>query len=157
LPVVVVPTLVFILAAGTAFATGSSWGAMGILFPLIIPLTWAVMVASGQSGPEDMHLLYSSIASVLAGSVWGDHCSPISDTTILSSMASGCDHIEHVRTQLPYALVVGAVAIATGSLPVAFGLPWYIGLPAGLALLYIILRTVGKPARTMASAKLQPE
>ena len=80
---------------------------MGILVPLVIPLTWAVMKANGYSGPDDMHILYSAIASVLAGSVWGDHCSPISDTTILSSMASGCDHIEHVRTQLPYALLVG--------------------------------------------------
>ena len=92
-------------------ATGSSWGSMGILVPLVIPLTWAVMKANGMATPDDMHIMYSSIASVLAGSVWGDHCSPISDTTILSSMASGCDHIEHVRTQLPYA-VLGALMAA---------------------------------------------
>ena len=115
LPVQLLPFLVFVLAAFTAFATGSSWGSMGILMPLVVPLTWAVMQANGYTGPEHMHILYSSIASVLAGSVWGDHCSPISDTTILSSMASGCDHIEHVRTQLPYALLVGIVALAAGS------------------------------------------
>jgi Na+/H+ antiporter NhaC len=144
LPVQLLPALIFILAAFTAFATGSSWGSMGILVPLVIPLTWAVMKASGHAGPADMHLLYSSIASVLAGSVWGDHCSPISDTTILSSMASGCDHIEHVRTQLPYALLVGAVALGAGSLPVAFGMPWWLGLVMGAALLFLVLRLAGQ-------------
>ena len=148
LPVQVLPFLVFIIAALTAFATGSSWGSMGILTPLIIPLTWAVMQANGYTGPEHMHILYSSIASVLAGSVWGDHCSPISDTTILSSMASGCDHIQHVRTQLPYALLVGTVALGAGSLPVAFGLPWWLGLLAGAALLFVILRLFGRTADT---------
>jgi Na+/H+ antiporter NhaC len=146
LPVEFLPALVFILAAGTAFATGSSWGAMGILVPLIIPLTWAVMKANGMAGPEDMHLLYSSIAAVLGGSVWGDHCSPISDTTILSSMASGCDHIEHVRTQMPYALLVGFVAIGTGSIPVAYGMPWWIGLVVGAGLLYLVLHLRGESA-----------
>jgi Na+/H+ antiporter NhaC len=91
-----------------------------------------------------MHIFYSAIAAVLAGSVWGDHCSPISDTTILSSLASGCDHIEHVRTQLPYALVVGLVAILAGSLPVALGLPWWLGMLAGLALLWLLLRNLGR-------------
>ncbi len=149
LPVQLVPFIVFVLAAFTAFATGSSWGSMGILVPLVIPLTWAVMKANGYSGPDDMHILYSSIASVLAGSVWGDHCSPISDTTILSSMASGCDHMEHVRTQMPYALLVGVVSIGIGSIPVAFGLPWWLGLLLGAALLYTILLVVGKaPAHT---------
>ena len=146
LPVQLLPFIVFILAAFTAFATGSSWGSMGILVPLVIPLTWAVMKVNGYSGPDDMHILYSSIASVLAGSVWGDHCSPISDTTILSSMASGCDHIEHVRTQMPYALLVGVVSIGIGSIPVAFGMPWWLGLLLGAVLLYTILRVVGKTA-----------
>lgn len=145
LPVGLLPAVVFVLAAGTAFATGSSWGSMGILIPLVIPLTWAIMKVSGHAGPEDMHLLYSSIACVLAGSVWGDHCSPISDTTILSSMASGCDHIEHVRTQLPYATLVGAVALGAGTVPVAFGLPWWLGIAAGIALLLLALRIMGKP------------
>lgn len=151
LPVQMVPFLVFVIAAFTAFATGSSWGSMGILTPLVIPLTWAVMQANGYAGPEHMHILYSSIASVLAGSIWGDHCSPISDTTILSSMASGCDHIEHVRTQLPYALVVGIVALAAGSVPVAFGLPWWLGLLAGSAVLFAILRIFGRTADSVGT------
>lgn len=144
LPVQLVPFIVFVLAAFTAFATGSSWGSMGILVPLVIPLTWAVMKASGHAGLEDMHILYSSIAGVLAGSVWGDHCSPISDTTILSSMATGCNHMEHVRTQIPYALLVGGVAIGVGTIPVAYGLPWWLGLLIGAGLLYLILRLAGK-------------
>ena len=151
LPSFVLPALVFILAAATAFATGSSWGAMGILFPLAMPLTWAVMVAQGQSGPEHMHILYSAISAILAGAVWGDHCSPISDTTILSSLASGCDHIEHVRTQLPYATTVGAVAILFGSIMTALGSPWWLGMSLGLIVLWLILRFYGKPSQLETS------
>jgi len=144
LPPFVVPALVFVLAAGTAFATGSSWGAMAILIPLVIPLTWAVLGAQGMADQDHMHILYSSISAVLAGSVWGDHCSPISDTTILSSLASGCDHIEHVRTQMPYAMLVGMVALLTGTLPVAMGIPWWLGLGAGIAILWVLLRFIGR-------------
>jgi Na+/H+ antiporter NhaC len=144
LPPYLLPLLIFLLAAATAFATGSSWGAMGILVPLVIPLTWAVLEARDMATPEHMHILYSAISAVLAGSVWGDHCSPISDTTILSSLASGCDHIEHVRTQLPYAVVVGLTAILTGTLPVAMGLPWWLGMLAGVAVLGILLKFLGR-------------
>jgi Na+/H+ antiporter NhaC len=153
LPVFILPALIFVLAAATAFATGSSWGAMGILFPLAMPLTWAVMAAQGQTSPEDMHILYSSIAAILAGAVWGDHCSPISDTTILSSLASGCDHIEHVRTQLPYAMTVGIVAIVFGSIMTALGSPWWLGLTLGIAVLWLILRFYGKPSGIPISEK----
>lgn len=141
-----VPTIVFILASATAFATGSSWGAMGILMPLVIPLTWAVMLANGQVAAHDYHILYSSISAVLAGSVWGDHCSPISDTTILSSMASGCNHIDHVRTQLPYAMLVGVVAVLFGTLPVGFGIPWWVAMGTGIIVLTLFLRFYGKIA-----------
>jgi Na+/H+ antiporter NhaC len=144
LPVFILPAMVFVLAAATAFATGSSWGAMGILFPLAMPLTWAVMVSQGQAGPEHMHILYSAISAILAGAVWGDHCSPISDTTILSSLASGCDHIEHVRTQLPYALTVGGAAVLFGSIMTALGSPWWLGMSIGLIVLWLILRFYGK-------------
>ena len=144
LPTFILPALVFLLAAATAFATGSSWGAMGILFPLAMPLTWAVMVAHGQAEPEHMHILYSAVSAILAGAVWGDHCSPISDTTILSSLASGCDHMEHVRTQLPYAMTVGGVAILLGSIMTALGSPWWVGMSIGLLVLWLILRFYGK-------------
>ena len=152
LPTFLLPTIVFILAAIAAFATGSSWGAMGILFPLVMPLTWAVMVAQGQAGPEHLHILYSSISAILAGAVWGDHCSPISDTTILSSLASGCDHIEHVRTQLPYAMTVGGAAILFGSLMTAMGSPWWLGMTIGLIVLWLILRFYGKPSQEPIAA-----
>ncbi len=146
LPTVILPAMVFVLAAATAFATGSSWGAMGILFPLAMPLTWAVMVAQGHTGPEHMHILYSSVSAILAGAVWGDHCSPISDTTILSSLASGCDHIEHVRTQLPYAMTVGGVAILFGTFLTSLGSPWWLGMLLGLLVLWLIIKFYAKPS-----------
>ena len=138
------PMLVFIVAAATAFSTGSSWGAMGILLPLMVPLAWALMEASGMNGAEHLPILYATVAAVMGGAVWGDHCSPISDTTILSSMASQCDHIEHVRTQLPYALSAGVIAILAGALPAGFGVPWWICLPVGVAAVVGLVRVVGK-------------
>jgi Na+/H+ antiporter NhaC len=141
-----IPAIVFLLSAATAFATGSSWGTMGILLPLVLPLAWAVMVVNDMVAMHDYHILYSTISCVLAGAVWGDHCSPISDTTILSSMASGCDHIEHVRTQLPYAMLVGGVALLLGTVPAGFGLPWWVSMLAGAVILFAILRTGGRKA-----------
>lgn len=138
------PTMVFVLAAATAFSTGSSWGTMGILLPLMLPLTWTLMSNNGMTGAEHMPILYGSVAAVLGGAVWGDHCSPISDTTILSSMASQCDHIEHVRTQLPYALFAGAAAIVLGTLPAGFGVPWWLCLPAGALALILGVRMIGR-------------
>ena len=138
------PGIVFLLAASTAFASGSSWGVMAILMPLVIPLCWAVLLANGMATPEHMHILYSCIACVLTGAVWADHCSPISDTTVLSSLATGCDHMEHVRTQLPYAALGGAVAFAIGVVPAGYGQPWWILLPAGAGALYVVHRFLGK-------------
>jgi Na+/H+ antiporter NhaC len=103
------PVVVFIVAALMAFATGTSWGVMAILIPLLVPL--AVSLGGNLDGGAATGALLGSIASVLAGAIFGDHCSPISDTTVLSSMASGCDHVDHVRTQLPYALLVAVIAI----------------------------------------------
>jgi Na+/H+ antiporter NhaC len=123
---------------------------MGILMPLVIPLAWAVMTVNGMAGPEHMHILYSTIACNLAGAVWGDHCSPISDTTILSSMASGCDHVEHVRTQMPYAFMVGTVAVAAGSIPGGFGVPPLVSLLAGCGMLIGALYLFGRNADVAA-------
>jgi Na+/H+ antiporter NhaC len=85
------------------------------------------------------------VASVLCGAVWGDHCSPISDTTVLSSLASGCDHVEHVRTQIPYALLVGAVAVIVCLVPVGYGMPWWMGLLLSVAVLVLAHRLLGGP------------
>ena len=80
-----------------------------------------------------MPILYAAISTVLAGAVWGDHCSPISDTTVLSSLASQCDHVDHVRTQIPYALTAGVISILVGLLPVGLGVPWWGALPVSCA------------------------
>ncbi|QXD15211.1 Na+/H+ antiporter NhaC family protein [Rhodocaloribacter litoris] len=154
LPPGVVPALVFLLAAATAFATGSSWGTMGILLPLVVPLVWAILQANDMADPAHYHVLYSTVASILAGSVWGDHCSPISDTTILSSMASGCDHIDHVRTQLPYAALVGTTGLLLGELPVGFGMPWWVALLLGMGVLVAAMRFLG---RTVPAAPVTAE
>ena len=151
LPPPLVPVTVFILAAATAFTTGTSWGTLGILMPLVIPLTWAVLGTNNMATPEHMHIFYSAIACNLAGAVWGDHCSPISDTTVLSSMASGCDHIEHVRTQMPYALLVGVVAIALGTIPGGYGFPPLLSIIFGAVFLYGTLRLFGKRAGMVAT------
>ncbi len=131
------PALTFVLSAAIAFATGSSWGTMAIIEPLVIPVCHNLAVAAGHEPGASTYMVYmlATIGSVLAGSIWGDHCSPISDTTILSSMASGCDHIAHVRTQLPYAMTGGLLAIAVGSVPVAMGLPAWVSLLLGTAII----------------------
>jgi len=147
-----VPAVIFVLSAITAFTTGTSWGTLGILMPLVIPLTWAVLGDNGMADPEHMHILYSAIASNLAGAVWGDHCSPISDTTVLSSMASGCDHIEHVRTQMPYALLVGTVAVLIGTIPGGFGFPPLLSILAGLGFLLLVLLKFGRQADAAGQA-----
>lgn len=144
-PLFMIPVITFILAALVSFSTGSSWGTMAILYPLIIPACWSVGIADGYMAAEIMPILYNTVACVLAGSVLGDHCSPISDTTILSSLASSCNHIDHVRTQLPYALTVGVVATLIGTLPAAFGIPFWVTFPLALVILYGIVHFFGKP------------
>ena len=145
LPAAALPATIFVLAAFTAFSTGSSWGAMGILLPLVLPLCWAIMGLEGLVASEDYFILYASVSGVLTGAVWGDHCSPISDTTVMSSLSAGCDHIEHVRTQLPYALLAGAAALGFGTLPISFGLPWWVGMLGATAVTVVGLRILGQP------------
>lgn len=138
--------LTFALAAVISFATGTSWGTMAILMPIIIPVTHGLSLGAGHAvGTESYHLfMLSVISSVLAGSVWGDHCSPISDTTILSSMATGSDHIAHVRTQLPYALGIGILGMFVGDIPTGFGMSPWISLPIGTVLIVVIVLVFGK-------------
>ncbi len=138
------PAVVFVLAGMISLGTGTSWGTMGILMPLAVPVSWSLVSnSSGFVAPVDMHIVYSSISCVLAGAVWGDHCSPTSDTTILASMASQCNHIEHVRTQMPYALVVGITALL-GTLAAGFGLSWWIVLITTTTLLWFGLNRFGQ-------------
>ena len=141
---VVVPVLTFLLAALIGFSTGTSWGTMAILYPLILPASWLLCQEQGMSVDATMPLFYNVVASVLAGSVMGDHCSPISDTTIMSSLASRCNHLQHVRTQMPYALTVGGVAVLLGVLPTSLGLPSWVAFLVGFAVLWLVVRFVGK-------------
>ena len=139
-----IPALTFIMAALVAFSTGSSWGTMAILYPLILPASWLIGTENGLEMTQNYEIFFNVVSTVLAGSVLGDHCSPISDTTILSSLASSCNHIEHVRTQLPYALVVGAVSILIGTIPAAYGISSWILFPIGIIILYLIVIFGGK-------------
>ncbi|MDZ7686066.1 MAG: Na+/H+ antiporter NhaC family protein [Gammaproteobacteria bacterium] len=149
LPPALLPAIVFVLAALIAFATGSSWSTMGILMPLVVPLSWAMI----DGDASQMHIFYSAISCVLAGAVWGDHCSPISDTTVLSSMASGCDHIDHVRTQLPYALTVGLIGLLLGTLPTAMGLPSWLAFAISLGAPFVVHRALSRPVAQEASER----
>ena len=137
------PVLVFGTSSAIAFATGTSWGTMAILLPVVIPLTVALGGGLNFDGGHHYTILLGVISSVLAGSVFGDHCSPISDTTVLSSMASGCDHVDHVRTQLPYALLVAVVGMLVGDVLTAFGLPCWVSLATAIVMLYLFLRCFG--------------
>ncbi|MFX0547963.1 Na+/H+ antiporter NhaC family protein [Hathewaya histolytica] len=137
LPAFLLPSIVFSLSSIISFATGTSYGTMGILMPLTIPLAYALKA--------DQSYIIINISAILTGSIFGDHCSPISDTTILSSMGSGCDHMDHVKTQFPYALVVGAVSILFGYIPSGLGLPIYLTLPVSMVIIFLIIRFIGKP------------
>ncbi len=97
---------------------------MGILMPLAIPLAYSLN--------PDMSYVIVSTSAVLTGAIFGDHCSPISDTTILSSMGAGCNHIDHVNTQMPYAIFTAVITIVFGYIPAGLGLPIYIVLPVAI-------------------------
>lgn len=143
-----IPEITFFLAAIIAFSTGSSWGTMAILYPLMLPAAWYVCQMQGMSIEETMPIIYNVISVVLAGSVFGDHCSPISDTTILSSLASGCNHIDHVKTQLPYAVTVALVANLICTNLSSWGVHWFLVYLIGAAVLWGIIRLIGKPYNT---------
>ena len=138
------PAIVFILSAFIAFSTGSSWGTIGIMYPLVIPIAVGIM----HGAPDFKLFLVLSISSVLAGGVFGDHCSPISDTTIMSSMASSCDHIDHVKTQIPYSLTVALAALFLGIIPISFGLPYIIAIFLSITACAAVIILFGKRTTT---------
>ena len=137
------PTLVFLLASAVAYCTGTSWGTMSILVPLVIPLAWKML---GGTSEATLHtpIFSATVGGVLAGSIFGDHCSPLSDTTILSSRASGCDHMAHVWTQAPYALLTAVVSVVAGTIPIGFGVPIWITLPGAILLLCLAHRLLAR-------------
>lgn len=139
-PVMWVPLLVFASAAVIALCTGTSYGTMGILIPVAVPL-------AAQTG--DVSVLILSTSAVLDGAVFGDHCSPISDTTVLSSIASSCDHMDHVRTQMPYATIAMLAAVSAGYVLISvFKSSLLVSYAFGLGLLATVLFVFGrKPGR----------
>ena len=141
-PPSLLPMMVFLLAGVMSFSTGTSWGTMGVVMPLAIPV--ALELTQWELG-QDLHpVVISTIGSVLAGAVFGDHCSPISDTTIVSSFASGCDPMDHVKSQLPYALCAGGLAAVIGYLLSGFGVsPWW-SLALGLVGCWCFIRFKGQ-------------
>ncbi|MDY5964323.1 MAG: Na+/H+ antiporter NhaC family protein [Peptostreptococcus porci] len=136
IPAFLLPSIIFVLGSIISFSTGTAYGTMGILMPLAIPLAHSI-------NPE-MGYVVVSTSAVLTGAIFGDHCSPISDTTILSSMGAGCDHIEHVKTQMPYAIYVASCTILFGYIPAGFGLPVFIVLPMAIFAVGFGLRFIGK-------------
>ncbi|MBC2575753.1 Na+/H+ antiporter NhaC family protein [Peptostreptococcus canis] len=136
IPAFLLPTIIFVLGAIISFSTGTAYGTMGILMPLAIPLAHSIN--------PDMGYVVVSTSAVLTGAIFGDHCSPISDTTILSSMGAGCNHIDHVKTQLPYAAYIAACTILFGYIPAGFGLPVVVVLPVAIVLVAVGLRIIGK-------------
>ena len=141
LPAWSLPGVTFVVAAAIAFATGTSFGTMGVLLPLVIPLAFEV----------DPTVAVASAAAVLSGATWGDHCSPISDTTVLSSTGAGCDHAAHVATQLPYALAAGGISLLLCSVPAGFGLSPWLCLLAGAAACAALIWGVGRPPEARVS------
>lgn len=137
IPLFIVPALVFILGALISFATGTAYGTMSILMPLAIPLGWAVSTG-------DMNFTIVCTSGVLTGAIFGDHCSPISDTTILSSMGTSCNHINHVQTQIYYAVFVAIISIFIGYIPAALGVPWFVCIPVGIVVMFVGLKILGE-------------
>lgn len=122
------PAIIFLIAVGLAFASGTSWGTFGILIPIVVSCFQGI----------DYQLMIISISACMAGAVCGDHCSPISDTTIMSSAGAQCIHLDHVTTQLPYALTVAAVSFCS-FLVAGFTKSAVLSLIAGIVILCLVL------------------
>ncbi|MBQ9813572.1 MAG: hypothetical protein IJM54_09710 [Thermoguttaceae bacterium] len=143
-PAFLLPTLIFVLAAIVSFSTGTSYGTMAIITPLAIPFANAL-------APGDYPYLIVATSAVLTGAIFGDHSSPISDTTILSATSARCGMLEHVGTQIEYALYVALIAIVFGFLPVGFGAPIWAVLPVSIVAVLILLLVKGKKVPDVVS------
>lgn len=139
------PVITFIIAALIALATGSSFSTMAIVIPIAGPMALALTGdGSGIDPAVGQSIVFATLAAVLSGAVYGDHCSPISDTTIMSSMSSACDHIDHVRTQAPYATLCAGVAALVGYIPAGYGVSPFLTMPLGIAVLVGSLYLFGR-------------
>ena len=144
LPEFILPATIIAFASLISFAIGTSYGTMGVLMPLAVPLAFEVAKLNGLEGEALHHYMVLNISCVLTGAIFGNHCSPISDNVILSSMSAKCDHMEHVRTQIPYALFICAISLFTGYIPTALGLSVWLVLPLNFILITLLLRIIGK-------------
>jgi Na+/H+ antiporter NhaC len=140
------PPILFLVASLTSFATGTSYGTMAILMPTAIPIAFAI--DGNTYGLTTM----ISLGAVLDGAIFGDHCSPISDTTIMSSISTSCDLVQHVRTQLPYSLLVAAIALLAAYVPSSLGLPPIWGLALGVLIIIGALLALGRRSNTSSAS-----
>lgn len=138
------PAIVFVIAGMTSFSTGTSYGTMAILMPTAVPIAYAL------EGGEYGLITMITFGSILDGAIFGDHCSPISDTTIMSSISSAADHMHHVRTQLPYSLTVAVLALFCGYLPAGLGMPSFVGYGVGIALIAGLFMVLSARNRVVA-------
>ena len=146
-PLSLLPAGIFLLGALISFSTGSSWGTMSVLMPLAIPVIFSL--CEGIDAERDT-MIVAAIGAVFSGAVFGDHCSPFSDTTIVASIATEIEPLDHVRTQLPFALIAAAVALIIGFLPLGYGVSVWFGLFIGFGLLFL-LPGLRKDTRTKQS------
>jgi len=146
------PAIVFLVASATSFATGTSWGTMAIIIPTAVPIAFAL------DGHAYGLTTMITLGAVLDGAIFGDHCSPISDTTIISSIASRCDHIQHVRTQLPYSLFVATLALLCGYIPAALGLSPLLSIAAVITIMVVVFLSIPRLSRrnTLRSSQEAP-
>jgi len=126
------PAIAFVVSGAIAFAIGSSFTTMALMVPMLLPLAFT-LCGGTESAAIDHPVFAATIGAILAGAIFGDHCSPISDTTVLSSAAAGCDHLQHVATQLPYSLLTAVASVLLCYLPIGFGVPWWVCLPIAAA------------------------
>ncbi len=141
-PFAILPVIIFFLSAIISFATGTAWGTMAIVIPLAVPMAYAFVKNGG-----DPHMMTVILGTVLSGAIFGDHCSPISDTTIMSSMASGSDHLDHVKTQMPYAITISIVAGISYILAGFLSAHPLIILLIGTIIIFGIVKVLGKSVK----------
>ncbi len=146
-PMALVPCIVFVLSALIAFATGTSWGTFAIMIPIVMPIAIGLAEAKGLVGSEVLNAALISISAVLGGAVFGDHSSPISDTTILSSTGAGCPHLEHVATQMPYALSIAIcsfMGFVVGGITLSAAAAWITALVCFALVIVLAPRIIRK-------------
>jgi Na+/H+ antiporter NhaC len=131
-PPLIFPAIVFFIASATSFATGTSWGTMAIIIPTAVPIAFAL------DGHTYGLITVITLGAVLDGAIFGDHCSPISDTTIISSIASRCNHIQHVRTQMPYSIFVAVIALVCGYIPAGLGVSPLLSFTMAITVMVIV-------------------